>query len=61
MSYSQDVIAFLLRPARPEDAEAVAAIWRAGWRDGHLGHVPDALVAVRTPESFSARAAEREQ
>jgi GNAT superfamily N-acetyltransferase len=53
------VHAFLLRPARPDDAEAVAAIWRAGWRDGHLGHVPDALVAVRTPESFSERAAER--
>ncbi|MFJ9115381.1 GNAT family N-acetyltransferase [Streptomyces sp. NPDC102394] len=49
----------VLRPASPADVPAVAAIWRTGWRDGHLGHVPDELVAVRTPESFTARAAER--
>jgi GNAT superfamily N-acetyltransferase len=47
-----------IRPARPEDAEAVAEIWRLGWRDGHLGNVPDELVKARTPESFSSRAAE---
>jgi ribosomal protein S18 acetylase RimI-like enzyme len=49
----------VLRPAHAFDSTAVAEIWRAGWRDGHLGHVPDALVEVRTPESFTARAAER--
>jgi ribosomal protein S18 acetylase RimI-like enzyme len=49
----------IVRPAVAEDAEAVAAIWYAGWRDGHLGHVPDELVAVRTKESFWTRAAER--
>ncbi|GIG91198.1 GNAT family N-acetyltransferase [Plantactinospora endophytica] len=48
-----------LRPAVADDAEAVSAIWLAGWRDGHLGHVPEALVAVRTPESFRSRAAQR--
>jgi GNAT superfamily N-acetyltransferase len=48
-----------LRPARPGDAEAVATIWRDGWRDGHLGHVPAALHAVHTPESFHSRAAQR--
>jgi ribosomal protein S18 acetylase RimI-like enzyme len=48
-----------LRPARPSDALAVAEIWASGWRDGHLGNVPDELVAVRTPESFRTRAAER--
>ncbi|MFE7166313.1 GNAT family N-acetyltransferase [Streptomyces sp. NPDC057616] len=48
-----------LRPAEPGDAVAVAEIWRDGWRDGHLGHVPDVLVAVRTPESFAVRAAQR--
>lgn len=37
----------------------MARIWWDGWRDGHLGHVPDALVAVRTPESFADRAAQR--
>ncbi|WP_433796795.1 N-acetyltransferase family protein [Actinoplanes sp. CA-252034] len=46
-----------LRPARDEDAPAVAAVWVSAWRDGHLGHVPDELVAVRTPESFRIRAA----
>lgn len=48
-----------LRPARPGDAQAVAAIWYDGWRDGHLGHIPDALVAVRTQESFGSRAVRR--
>jgi GNAT superfamily N-acetyltransferase len=53
------VPALTIRPAAAGDAAAVAAIWEPGWRDGHLGHVPDALVAVRTPESFRTRAAER--
>ena len=48
-----------IRPAGPHDAEAVADIWRDGWRDGHLGRVPEALAAVRTPESFRTRAADR--
>ncbi len=49
----------LLRPARKADSEAMAKIWYQGWRDGHLGHVPGELLAVRTPESFGMRAAER--
>jgi GNAT superfamily N-acetyltransferase len=48
-----------LRPARQEDAPAVAEIWRTGWRDGHLGHVPDELLAARTDHSFDVRALER--
>ena len=48
-----------LRPATSADADTVAQIWREGWRDGHLGHVPAALVEVRTPESFLQRAADR--
>jgi GNAT superfamily N-acetyltransferase len=48
-----------LRPARPEDAEAVADIWFRGWRDAHLGLVPWELVDVRTEESFRTRAANR--
>jgi ribosomal protein S18 acetylase RimI-like enzyme len=51
--------AVTLRPATIEDAGAVAEIWHDGWRDGHLGNVPDALVAVRTEESFGVRAAQR--
>jgi GNAT superfamily N-acetyltransferase len=46
-----------LRAARHEDAPAIAAIWESAWRDAHLGHVPDELVAIRTPESFRTRAA----
>jgi GNAT superfamily N-acetyltransferase len=49
----------VIRPAEPGDAAAVAEIWQAGWRDGHLGHVPDALAEVRTDESFRVRAAAR--
>ena len=48
-----------IRRATPADAPAVAEIWHEGWPDGHLGHVPAELVAVRTEESFRQRAAER--
>ena len=54
-----DDAAVTVRPARPDDASAVAEIWWQGWGDGHLGNVPDDLVAIRTEESFGARAAER--
>jgi len=48
-----------LRPGRPEDARELAELWHAGWRDAHLGHVPEELARARTEESFRARAAER--
>jgi len=48
-----------LRPARAADADAVGTIWASAWRDGHFGHVPDELVAVRTPQSFLDRATQR--
>jgi predicted cupin superfamily sugar epimerase/GNAT superfamily N-acetyltransferase len=48
-----------LRPARPDEAESIARIWDSGWHDGHDGHVPDELTAVRTPESFRTRAVAR--
>jgi GNAT superfamily N-acetyltransferase len=50
---------YSIRPASAEDAGAVAKIWADGWRDGHLGNVPDQLATVRTPESFRSRAADR--
>lgn len=37
----------------------MAEIWCHGWREGHLGHVPDELLAARTWESFGVRAAQR--
>lgn len=49
----------VLRAATAEDVDDIAAIWHLGWRDGHLGNVPDELVAVRTAASFTPRAAER--
>ncbi|MBM7785330.1 GNAT family N-acetyltransferase [Tenggerimyces flavus] len=48
-----------LRPATNGDAEEVADIWYRGWQDGHLGNVPDELVAIRTEETFHTRAADR--
>jgi DNA/RNA-binding domain of Phe-tRNA-synthetase-like protein/GNAT superfamily N-acetyltransferase len=48
-----------LRRAAPEDADAVAEIWRHGWRDAHLGLVPEELADARTPDSFRMRAADR--
>jgi DNA/RNA-binding domain of Phe-tRNA-synthetase-like protein len=51
--------AVAIRSAVGEDAGDVAEIWHQGWRDGHLGLVPQELVEVRTEESFRARAAGR--
>jgi GNAT superfamily N-acetyltransferase len=44
-----------LRAATAEDVEAIATVWHAGWRDGHLGHVPGALVAHRELDEFRRR------
>ena len=44
-----------LRPATPDDVDAVAELWADGWLDGHLGHVPDALCEHRRPADFLAR------
>ena len=48
-----------LRGALPPDTDAIAEIWLNGWHDGHRGLVPDELVEVRTPGSFTVRAAAR--
>ncbi len=48
-----------LRPGTAADAADVARIWETGWREAHVGRVPDELVAVRTPDSFRSRAADR--
>jgi len=49
----------LVRPGTEADAPEVARIWEGGWREVHLGNVPDELVRVRTSESFRARARQR--
>ncbi|TQL75676.1 L-amino acid N-acyltransferase YncA [Stackebrandtia endophytica] len=51
-----DAMSMVIRAGLPADVPAVAEIWNDGWRDGHLGHVSEGLVAVRTPESFVERA-----
>ena len=51
--------AITLRAADADDAPAIARIWHAGWPDGHLGNVPDALLAFRDEASFGRRAAAR--
>jgi ribosomal protein S18 acetylase RimI-like enzyme len=48
-----------LRPATPDDLEAIATLWHSGWRDGHLGHVPAALLEHRRLEDFRQRVPER--
>jgi GNAT superfamily N-acetyltransferase len=48
-----------LRAATAADTEKITTIWYAGWRDGHLGNVPDELTTVRTPASFRARTEQR--
>jgi GNAT superfamily N-acetyltransferase len=49
----------MIRAATSRDTDRVAAIWQAGWADGHAGNVPDALVRHRTPDVFAKLAAER--
>jgi ribosomal protein S18 acetylase RimI-like enzyme len=44
-----------LRPAGTADIDAIGRIWHAGWRAGHLGHVPEELHAHRGLDAFVAR------
>ncbi len=44
-----------LRPARNDDAPAIVEIWELGWREAHLGRVPEELVVARTPTYFRTR------
>jgi GNAT superfamily N-acetyltransferase len=47
--------AFALRPARDSDVPALAALWYDGWRDAHVGRVPEELLAHRTPAALTNR------
>ena len=44
-----------IRPADDADMAAVADLWHEGWHDGHAGHVPDGLTALRTLAAFHER------
>jgi GNAT superfamily N-acetyltransferase len=54
-----DVSVPTLRAAAPEDSEAIAELWHSGWRDGHIGNVPDAILPHRHLEDFRRRVAPR--
>jgi GNAT superfamily N-acetyltransferase len=45
------------RPAEPSELNILARLWWQGWRDAHLTLVPEALVALRGLDSFTARMA----
>ena len=49
----------ILRPATPDDVDAVATLFHEGWHDVHPGRVPDGLTERRTPEAFHDRVSRR--
>ena len=44
-----------LRAATPDDIDPIAEVWHAGWPEGHLGHVPEALLLHRRLVDFRSR------
>jgi GNAT superfamily N-acetyltransferase len=44
-----------VRDAEPADMKPLAHLWWSGWRDGHEGLLPEALVRLRTLDSFEDR------
>jgi GNAT superfamily N-acetyltransferase len=48
-----------LRAATLADVDAIAEVWHRCWRDGHWGHVPEALLPHRGLDSFRQRVPER--
>lgn len=44
-----------LRPAADVDVPELVTLWHDGWREVHVGHVPDELVAHRTPGALTSR------
>ena len=45
----------MIRSAQPADLDPLARLWHDGWMEAHLAHVPPALTAKRTLESFRNR------
>jgi ribosomal protein S18 acetylase RimI-like enzyme len=48
-------IAMDVRPAEPVELDALAALWRDGWRAAHVAILPATLVRDLTPERFRHR------
>lgn len=50
-----DTLAVAVRPARPDDAEAVARVYIDSWHDTYAGVLPVPLLCAMTPEGQSSR------
>jgi putative acetyltransferase len=48
-----------LRPAAPDDVDAIADLFHRGWHDVHPGRVPDGLTERRTLQAFRDRVEKR--
>jgi GNAT superfamily N-acetyltransferase len=44
-----------VRPAVATDRDSISAIWHVGWREAHLGRVPDELLPHRERHHFHER------
>jgi len=49
----------MLRPATPDDVEAITDLFHRGWHDVHPGRVPDGLTERRTLPAFRERVEQR--
>jgi GNAT superfamily N-acetyltransferase len=47
-----------IRPAEGSEVQEIVRVWRAGWLDAHVGHVPEALLDARTDYYFERTATE---
>lgn len=46
---------FRLRPAHTTDIDAIVDVWFGGWREAHLGQLPEALLTHRSEQTFRDR------
>ena len=44
-----------IRFAEVSEIPALAQLWHDGWQEAHSDHVPDALIALRSLDSFATR------
>jgi GNAT superfamily N-acetyltransferase len=51
----ENVVTMHIRPARPQDVEAVLDVWHEGWWDGHGTAAPERLRKFRDRAGLAAR------
>ncbi|MDE2072086.1 MAG: GNAT family N-acetyltransferase [Alphaproteobacteria bacterium] len=54
-SWRMDTLAVAIRPARPDDADAVARVYIDSWHDTYAGVLPTPLLCAMTPNGQSSR------